>query len=78
MRIDMYTKDDYKADMEKLISDNEYDPILVAKTSYRIYMDNALRINKNIRGILLDVATMESGPEFEMTETEFREFLSEI
>lgn len=78
MRVNMYTKNDYKSDMKKLILDNGYIPNLIAKKSYEIYMDHASEINKKMRDVLLDIATMEDGPEFEMTEEEFKKFLEDI
>lgn len=74
----MYTKDDYISDMKRLILVNGYIPSLVAKKSYEIYMDHASEIDKKMRDILLDVATMENGQEFEMTEEEFNNFLKKI
>ena len=74
----MYTKNDYRSDMEKLILENGYTPALIAKKSYEIYMDHASEIDKKMRDTLLNVATMENGPEFEMSEEEFKKFLSEI
>lgn len=64
--------------MEKLILENGYIPTLIAKKSYEIYMDNASEIDKKMRDTLLDVATMENGPEFEMNEEEFKKFLDAI
>lgn len=74
----MYTKDNYKSDMKKLILVNGYKPTLIAKKSYEIYMDHASEVDKKMRDILLDVATMENGSEFEMNEKEFNKFLEEI
>lgn len=74
----MYTKNNYRSDMEKFILENGYIPTVIAKKSYNIYMDHASEIDKIMRDILLDVANMENGPEFEMSEEEFKKFLSEM
>lgn len=78
MRTNMYTKADYKTEIEKLILVNGYVPTLIAKKSYEIYMDHVSDVDIKMRSILLDVATMENGPEFEMTEEEFKIFLEEM
>ncbi len=74
----MYTKDVYKAEIIKLISDKGYNPILVAKRTYELYMDHVREIDRELREKLLDIANMEMGPEFEKTEDEFKDFLDKI
>ena len=74
----MYTIENYKDEINKIINLNGYDPIIVAKKTYKIYFNHIREIDKNTRDILLDIATMEDGPEFEMTETEFNQFLQKI
>ena len=74
----MYKKSTYKAYMKRLILTKGYDPVFIAKKTYEIYMDHASDINTQMRDILLDVSTMENGPEFEMTEEEFIKFLDEL
>ncbi len=74
----MYTKDIYKTEMKQLISKNGYDPKVIAKRAYEIYLDHMRDIDDEFRDKLLDVATMENGPEFEMTEKEFNNFLDEM
>jgi hypothetical protein len=74
----MYTKDDYKIEIKKFISNRDYDPTLIAKLTYEIYVDHAREINRELREKLLDVANMEMGPEFELTENEFKDFLDKL
>lgn len=73
----MYTKDAYKIEMNKLISHKGYHPALIANRTYEIYIDHAREIDRELRERLLDIANMEMGAEFEMTEEEFKKFIDE-
>jgi hypothetical protein len=80
MEKERHIRHDYKKYMEKLILTRGYDPVLIAKKTYEFYVDHAsyININSPMHDILLDVATMENGPEYEMTEEEFKKILAEI
>lgn len=74
----MYTKDIYKTEIINLISEKGYDPVLIAKRTYELYMNHMREIDRELREKLLDIANMEMGAEFEMTEEEFNDFLNKI
>jgi len=74
----MYTKNDFKIEIKKVINDNGYDAEIIAKETYKIYVEHVREIDRELREKLLDIATMEMGPEFEMTEKEFMDFLDKM
>jgi hypothetical protein len=71
----MYTKENYRNEIVKIISSEGYDPIFIAQETYRIYLDQIKEIDNDMREFLLNIATMENGPEFEMTKEKFEQFL---
>ena len=74
----MYTKNAYINDIRSFLADKEYDPALVAKKTYKIYIEHVREINPQLREKLLDITNMEMGQEFEMTQDEFMKFLNEL
>lgn len=66
----------FKKDILK--SYNYYDPIIVAKTTSTILFKYRAEIDLDLEEKMLDLMTMEDGPEFEMTEEEFKKFLDEL
>ncbi len=69
-----YTKEQFKDEI-KIFCDKEYDPVLVAKKTSFLFNKNQVDIDLELRDIMLDIMTMEDGPEFEMTKEEFIKFL---
>ena len=76
MRFD-YDKEQFKLDMLEFIKDG-YDPVSVGRKATSVFCHRQADINAELQDILLDVMTMEDGPEFEMTREEFVKFLESI
>lgn len=74
----MYTKKNFKNDAKTLIESCGYDPIKMAKMAYDKFSEHQRDIDNELYEKLLDVANMEMGEEYEMTEDEFNKFLDEI
>lgn len=74
----MYTKEIYKKEILQKIKDNGYDPNTVAKLTYNIFIKHQREMDHEVYEKLLDIANMEMGPEFEMTEEEFNQFLQKM
>lgn len=74
----MYEKEAFIRDINEFVTQHGYDPVLVAKKAYKIYEEHIREIDRNLREKILDVANMEMGPEFELTEKEFSDFLKKI
>lgn len=74
----MYTKESFKKEICEFIEKNSYAPDLVAKKAYQIYSEHIRDIDKELRDKLLDIANMDMGPEFELSEDEFNEFLKNM
>lgn len=74
----MYTKDQFRNEIRKVIVDKGYNTTLIAKNAYEIYVDHIREIDRDFRAHLLDIANMDMGPEFEMTEKEFNEFIEKM
>ncbi|OGT63806.1 MAG: hypothetical protein A3J38_08795 [Gammaproteobacteria bacterium RIFCSPHIGHO2_12_FULL_45_9] len=74
----MYTKEMFKKDIQELISEKGYKPEKVGKKAFDLCMANIGEVDDELYNILMDVATMENGPEFEMTEEEFNQFLQKM
>lgn len=73
-----YTKEMFKPEIISLIAKNGYDPIAIAKTTSKIFFRHQADIDLYLRDKMLDIMTMEDGPEFELTEEEFNDFLKKI
>jgi hypothetical protein len=72
-----YTKDMFKQEIfQKCIG--KYDPIKIAKVTSTILFKNRADIDIKLEEKMLDLMTMEDGPEFEMTEEEFNQFLQKM
>lgn len=72
-----YTKNMFKAELIELTK-NIYDPVTVAKKVSTLFLNRQSEIDLELRDLMLDIMTMEDGPEFEMTEEEFKKFLDEM
>ena len=73
-----YSKEIFKNEISTLINRNGYDPVSIAKHTSKIFFSHQADIDLGLREEMLDIMTMEDGPEFEMTEEEFNEFLKNI
>ncbi len=73
----MYTSDMFKEEMYKLLKEG-YDPVIVAKKASRLFFEYRADTSHALDEKMLDIMTMEDGPEFEMTEEEFVEFLENL
>lgn len=71
----MYTFNDYKKEIMQLVEKDGYDPVAVAKKSYFLFMHHQRDIDRKLYDILLDMANMDMGSEFELTKEEFIEYL---
>ena len=73
-----YTCAMYKLELKDLIEKNGYDSVIIAKETSRIFFRYQADINLHLRDRMLDIMTMQDGPEFKMTEEEFHNFLKKI
>lgn len=73
-----YTKEMYKNEMLLLITKSGYDPVSIAKTTSRIFSLHLADIDLELYDKMLDIMTMEDGPEFEKTEEKFMEFINSL
>ncbi|MPR05112.1 hypothetical protein F0169_25395 [Pseudomonas sp. MAFF 212408] len=71
--------------MEDIVADrlgrvvaDGFDIFKISKEALDIYQDPNLSLTKNLDIALLSLMAMVEGPEFEMTEKEFYDFLSDI
>lgn len=74
----MYTKRDYKNEILRIVQEQGYNPSVIGNLTYKIFMTHQRDIDNVLYEKLLDITNMEMGPEFEMTEEEFKKFLDEI
>ncbi len=72
-----YTPTDFRNDIIKEI-EKGYNPIRIAQLAYDIDLDNGANISTEFHDEILGVMMMESGPEFEMTEEQLRDYLDEM
>lgn len=73
-----YSKEMFESDLNQLILENGYDPVLVAKYTSKQFGLRQADIDLYLRKKMLDIMTMEDGPEFEMSEDEFNEFIKNM
>lgn len=69
---------DLVADRLGRIAADGFDIFKISKEALKIYQDPNFSLTKNLDVALLSLMAMVEGPEFEMTEKEFHEFLSDI
>ena len=72
-----YTPNDFRNDMISEI-EKGYDPVRVAQAAYGIIQELGAKISTEFHNEILGVAVMEEGPQFEMTETQLREYLDRM
>lgn len=63
--------------LEKIVV-NGFDILKISKEAFRIYQDPDLSLTEELNMALLSLIAMEEGPEFVITEKEFRDCLSKI
>ncbi|MEE7545997.1 hypothetical protein HF319_02125 [Xanthomonas sp. Kuri4-1] len=71
--------------VEKIVADRlekitlgGFDVFKVSREAFKIYQEFGLSLTQDLDRVLLSLMVMEEGPEFEVTEQEFRSLLSEI
>lgn len=74
----MYTKEHYKKEILELMKSQGYNPVIVAKVTFSIFMNHQRDLDSCLYEKMLDIANMDMGQEFEMTETEFKEFIEKM
>jgi hypothetical protein len=75
--------EDFKYDLYKKMfineiqqfCENSYDPVDVAKKTSSLFKRYQADVDLELRDLMLDIMTMEDGPEFEMSKEEFLTFL---
>ncbi|WP_084381431.1 hypothetical protein [Pseudomonas mucidolens] len=70
--------EDVVADRLGRIVADEFDIFKISKKALDIYQDPSFSLTEKLNFALLSLMAMAEGPEFEMTEKEFHEFLSDI
>jgi len=73
-----YTKKRFIKEMRQFCSQHGYDSLAVGKEVSRLFFSHRADIDLYLDDKMLDLMTMEDGPEFEMTEEEFNKFLDEM
>ena len=73
----MYTSADFRRDLESEM-DNGYDIVRIARFAFMIYQKHGGGLSQELDEKVLQVAAMEEGPEFEMTEDELRRFAKKL
>lgn len=73
-----YTKTMFKNEILLFMRVNGYEAANIAKFTSKMYFLHQADLDLALREKMLDIMTMEDGPEFEMTENEFNEFLDKI
>ncbi|WP_152227179.1 hypothetical protein [Pseudomonas sp. SCB32] len=63
--------------LERVVSEG-FDIFKISKEAFEIYQDTGFSLTSDLDVALLSLMAMEEGPEFEMTEKEFQELLSDI
>jgi hypothetical protein len=54
--------------------DRGYEVVRLARWAYSRYLAHSRNLEEGLREKIMQVVVMEEGPEFEMSETELREF----
>ncbi|TLX54287.1 hypothetical protein DN826_14725 [Stutzerimonas nosocomialis] len=66
------------ADRLERIAVGGFDVFKISKEAFVIYQESGPSLTKDLDMALLSLIAMEEGPEFEMTEKQFQDLLSEI
>ncbi|QDU09243.1 hypothetical protein [Gimesia aquarii] len=72
-----YTPKDFRNDIIKEI-EKGFDPIRIGQAAYDINLELGTKISTDFHNEILGVMVMEAGPEFEMTESELRDYLDRM
>lgn len=65
------------ADRLEAVSMGGFDISKISKEAFDIYQDPDVSLTKDLDVVLLSLIAMDEGPEFELTEEEFQDLLSE-
>ncbi len=74
----MYTKEIYIKKIKDWIKKNGYNAAKIGNITFDIRIEHSREIDDRLDDALGDIAAMEGGPEFEMTEEQFYEYLDKI
>jgi len=74
----MYTKEIYIKEIKDWIKKNGYDAEKVGNITFDIRRKHWRETDRKLYDALGDIAAMEGGPEFELTEQQFYEFLEKM
>ncbi|MDI3275159.1 hypothetical protein [Pseudomonas sp. AL03] len=73
----MFSRTDLAIELEKTLVDG-FDVKKISKVSFEIYQEHGLELMSSMDRALLILMAMEEGAEFELSEAEFFELMSEI
>lgn len=73
-----YTKEMYKKEIHRILLEEKYDAAEIAEHTSKIFFLHLSDIDLELYDKMLDVMTMDNGPEFELTEEEFKDFLDNM
>ncbi|MGV8889310.1 MAG: hypothetical protein ACOH2P_14990 [Pseudomonas sp.] len=73
----MFSRTDLAIELEKTLVDG-FDVKKISKVSFEIYQEHGLELTSSMDRALLILMAMEEGAEFELSEAEFIELMSEI
>lgn len=73
----MYTKKDFAQELRGELS-KKYNIHHLSRWAHDKYLDHASELDQETYKAIMIVIAMENGPEFEMTEEEFKKFLDEL
>ncbi|MGN8103917.1 hypothetical protein [uncultured Pseudomonas sp.] len=73
----MYSNNKLAIDLEKTLA-RGFDITKIAEAAFKIHQDHCLELTTPMRRALLVLMAMEEGPEFELTEAEFTDLITEI
>ncbi|HAB92677.1 MAG TPA: hypothetical protein DCF43_10145 [Pseudomonas sp.] len=66
------------AERLEAVSMGGFDISTISKEAFNIYQDPDFSLTKDLDVVLLSLIAIDEGPEFEITEEEFQDLLSEI
>lgn len=73
----MFTSAEVAREFEKTLSGG-YDIYKVCENASRIYMNHCLELTESVHWAVVVLMAMQEGPEFELSESEFRELIEKI
>lgn len=66
-----------KADLENELAKG-YDPVRIAKQVFKVYFEQGRDIDPEIDNVMMQLVAMEQGPDFELSEAQFRALLKTL